>query len=304
MTWECWQLVYQAKAPVHIGYRTVGNIKLSRYYIPGKNFWGAATARLASLIKPLDYHGVGEFIRNNFIFSYFYPSTEPGKSYLPVFDREKGWRYGDLRQEEFEYNCINSLAGTSILSSTSTAADGTLHEIEYINSYWKTNEGQPVLFVGYLFVKKGAAYKGCKVGWNFGDLILCDILSDLSIGGERRYGFGRLQLIDRHCKPVSGDLYGGRGIWELDLDNRIIKVKALTDDAQLLAHCNVNKVDKASGALEPVVGREWVDDESSALKGRGAGQALKRLGICWTPGSLVRKNTVLKIGAYGIWSFD
>jgi len=61
-----------------------------------------------------------------------------------------------------------------------------LHEVEYINPCWKTDESKPVLFTGFLFAKKDVVYKDRRVGWQSGELQLYKILSDLSVGGERR----------------------------------------------------------------------------------------------------------------------
>lgn len=297
MIWECWQIVYEARSPIHIGYHTIGNIQLTRYYIPGKNFWGAATARLANMIKPLDYLASGDFVRDNIIFSYFYPSIDVDTPFLPKFSSKNDWMYGTFQEEVFEYNCIGSIAGTAISSNTNAALDGSLHEVEYINYRWRTDGVKPILFTGFLFIKKGATHNGICVGWDSGDLMLCEILEELSIGGERRYGFGMMRLTDRNRRVGNNGLLWK--LWEIKLNNDIIKVKAMEDETPLLAHCKVTGIN-AKGALEPVIGREWAS-ASSTTPGRGAGQNIRWSGICWVPGSTVKENTVLSIGSYGIW---
>ena len=46
MAWQKYDLAFQLLAPLHIGYRKVGNLMQSRGYVPGKNLWAALTARL------------------------------------------------------------------------------------------------------------------------------------------------------------------------------------------------------------------------------------------------------------------
>ena len=76
MKWRCYDLLYEAKAPIHIGFRKLGIVSRTRYYILGKNLWGALTARLArKIMKNYDpgiYEKVGKFVKKNVIFTHFY----------------------------------------------------------------------------------------------------------------------------------------------------------------------------------------------------------------------------------------
>ena len=276
----------------------MGNIQLTRYYILSKNLWGATTAGLAAQFGTVDYSSVGSFVRENIIFSYFFPSIDPDSPFLPELNEAGCWMMGELRQEEFESGYIGSFAGTAVSAGTNTAVDGSLHEIEYISSHNKCDGSKQVVFTGYVFIKKGADYNGHEVGFMSGDYKLSEILSLISVGGERRYGFGRLQLDNKYCRPIE-DKSILNGCWEIALDTDIVTVKSVKENAPFLAHCCISGV-SVVGNLEPVVGREWVSDSASSNR-KGAGQSVKRLGVCWVPGSTVKKNTVFKIGNYGIW---
>lgn len=296
MTWQCWQLTYEVKSPLHIGYQTIGNIQRTRYYIPGKNFWGVATSRITLFLKLSDFQSTGEFVRDNIRFGYFYPALSPDKPLLPRFT-DIGWEYGSASQDKFESDFISSFAGTAISSNTNSAEEGSLHEVEYIVPYHRRDK-LPVLFTGHLFLKENATYQGKLFGWDNGDVILRDILNEFSIGGERRYGFGSLKLKDKDDKRIIDNrLWNG---WEIKLDGDMPLLSTQKEKEPILAHCLAESVE-ADGNIEPLVGREWVNKETNSVY-IGAGQKVARLGICWIPGSLLKnKTTIFKIGAFGIW---
>ncbi len=80
MSWKAYRLVYQAKSPIHIGWHTLGYIKLTRYYIPGKNMWASFTENLTRAGNKKDiaeYKKIGNILKNNILISYFYPALDP-----------------------------------------------------------------------------------------------------------------------------------------------------------------------------------------------------------------------------------
>ena len=70
-------------SPVHCGFRTVGNLKQTRKYVPGMALWGALTARLARTRHEnpafLDYQAAGEQIHQDLRYSYLYLSRRAGQ---------------------------------------------------------------------------------------------------------------------------------------------------------------------------------------------------------------------------------
>ena len=46
MTWTVYRVTWRLLAPMHIGWRKLGNMQQTRPYVTGRNLWGAFTARL------------------------------------------------------------------------------------------------------------------------------------------------------------------------------------------------------------------------------------------------------------------
>ena len=121
MDWQPYRLVYQAKSPIHIGYRTLGFIQRTRYYIPGRALWGAITANLTRAYGSYEQYGpVGEDVKSSILFSYFYPAPEPDKPLLPCFtadglmfaspDGKQRLSQGDFRCRGM-HSCVGGLVG-------------------------------------------------------------------------------------------------------------------------------------------------------------------------------------------------
>ena len=76
--WEKINVVFKLKSPLHIGYIPFKGSVISptRYYVPGRNFWGAITKRITEYLyknpKTEDYKETGKQVIENFRFSYFY----------------------------------------------------------------------------------------------------------------------------------------------------------------------------------------------------------------------------------------
>jgi hypothetical protein len=190
MCCKAYRLVYQAKSPIHIGWHTLGYIKLTRYYITGKNMWGAMTANLtrANGVPGIsDYEKFGKLLKDNILLSYFYPALDLALPLIPEYTNE-GLKYGNCRASEFERLFIQSYGQTAVLPESNTAEDETLHESEYISPV-VGNDQIPVYFVGYIFIHEGASYNGKLIKWEE----IKSALSELFIGGDRKYGWGKLE---------------------------------------------------------------------------------------------------------------
>ncbi len=77
VTWKCYKIVFRAEAPIHIGYKQIGILKTTRYYITGRAIWGAITANLTRALydqpSSEDYRKIGgiykEGYKNNILLS-------------------------------------------------------------------------------------------------------------------------------------------------------------------------------------------------------------------------------------------
>ena len=309
MTWKCFRLVFRLETPLHIGYGAkLGIIDRTRYYVPGKTFWGAVVSKLAQKSCG-NFESLKKFVKENLIFSYFYLSTdkEGSQIYIPRYT-EEGLKYGDMNVEEFESKFITSYLSTSIDKSFGKAEEGSLHEIELIKN--KLNN-KDIFLIGYLFVREnsGVRLENCSIFLNIeGDKCflnkekgweLFGLIKNLQIGGERNYGFGKIVLenvkLENHNKI---ELYNTKIKADLSESNGI----SITSNEEYIALSHIKitglKFIHLKGRLEPLITREWSE--------KGAGQNINFNGICLAPGSVfkIEKKQKIKIGSYGIWQIN
>ncbi len=287
MVWMAYRLVYQAKSPIHIGWYTLGYIKLSRYYITGKAIWGAMTANLTRALGDpgtSDYEKFGKMLKENILVSYFYPAIDHKKPLLPKYT-SGGLNYGDQTSDQFERLFIKSYGQTAVVPHSNTAEDETLHESEFISPVIYEDEKQKaVYFVGYVFIND-------KAGYNWGQIK--SAVSEIFVGGDRKYGWGRLLLDEGKTGDVTDSMVFGNMLY-LDDNGITIEIKK---EHSIPAHLKVNSLVKLKGDIEPLVGMEFET-------GKGFGQKVSKAEICWMPGSIYvneeDKPLTLRIGAYGI----
>ena len=289
MGWKAYRLVYQVKSPIHIGWQTLGYIKLTRYYITGRNIWGAMTANIVrACYGHEDYAGVGNILCKHILISYFYPAIDSQCPLLPKFTNE-GLKYGNYPVIEFERLFIKSFGQTAVLPESNTAEDESLHESEYLQPVVYTNDKQEkVYFVGYIFISEEAKYKEKQLKYDN----IRDALMELSIGGERKYGWGRLSLKEE-LKDVDKAFENKLILTESDLKIEIAEGKNIPAHLGIKTGINI----KMKGDIEPLVGREWGNIENGRI---GAGQKISDAKICWMPGSVMEEKIPLKIGEFGI----
>lgn len=264
MAWTMYLVTFRLLSPLHVGWFKQGNLQRTRPYLSGKALWGALTARLTRMGKG-DYKEIGKQVNEWLAFSYFYPSTEVGHVSL--------WPW-EGQANEFTWRYLSSYASTALNYTQNSAEEGSLHETEYISPY--TREGEPVYLVGYIFEKEG-----CLLEWQ-------EALKRLQLGGERTYGWGRVQLIGEPQKPDA--FWPG---WGVNLSEGRPTLDS-EEVASLYAHLRYSDAaDPVQGTLEPLVGREThVADEH--------GQQIKFHGLTWAPGSRCKGAMTVQIGEFGI----
>ena len=209
--WTKLDATFELKSPLHIGYMPSGGsvVARTRPYVPGKRFWGAvtkeATERLFRVPTGKEYKAVGDAIKENFRFSYFF-ICEEDEVYYPNY-ASGGLVYGleeSTSKEEFEHRFIESRVLTAVDPSTGTAIFGSLHEVEYIKNRHQDSTGRIIdtQITGSIWLKKGTALP-CQDGnallevrddgiFAKGEL---NLLEGLCIGGEQKYGFGRTIIL-------------------------------------------------------------------------------------------------------------
>lgn len=176
MTWQHYTLVFRLQSPLRIGARETGNLLSTQPYVPGRVMWAALTARITrdrGLGKQgTAYKQVGNELQDNLRFGYLYPSLDGQTPFHPWQD-----------PTEFDYLFLNSYVSTALNYDKQSALDGSLHEAEYIAPF--TRRGEPVYLTGSLWVQDGYAFDDCKKA-----------LANIQLGGERRYGWGRVTLVE------------------------------------------------------------------------------------------------------------
>jgi hypothetical protein len=265
MNWHSYQIVFRLQAPLHIGWRKSANLQQARFYVPGKNVWGALTFRLTQARGDSDYENTGKKIAEQLRFSYFYPST--------TIDKIDLWPWTDKAKAEFDWRYMGSYVSTALKSN---AADiGKLHETEYISP--RTRDGKQVYLIGYIIEKDGA-----EVEW-------WDNLNHLQFGGERGAGWGRVELVR---EPVKTEIFFE---YQFNGGENVPKVVKQPQNEFLLAHALANNL-SCQGAIEPFIGRE-------TTSGQGFGGIITPAEICWMPGSkLAEADLVFEIQwKNGIW---
>ncbi len=310
MYWKAYKLIYEAKSPVHIGWSTLGYVNRTRSYIPGKNMWAVFTANLTRAIGSpgtSDYHVIGAELGKQVIPSYFYPSLkEPDGtyiSYLPVFTDEGlqytstpiNYRASDsMPEENFQQAFISSYGQTAILPDTDTAEDASLHESEFIvPKVLFYGEQRDVYFVGYVFLREDLTLKGCRAGWDSEKICLKHYVSEIHIGGDRKYGWGHLIL--HNSQPDPEDFFG----FPMKTDGKHPKI-TINDNSPIPGHFLLNAGCSLKGDIEPLVGREWRDTADK----RGAGQHITDAQFCWVPGSVISKESGQPMALKENWVFE
>ncbi len=304
MGWHPYLLTFRLRSPLHIGFHKVMHLFRTRAYVPARPFWGALTAKLTRRLESSNYREVGEFLKKVVRFGYFYLS-DGNNVFIPKYTKE-GLKFGNLSQIEFERKYIGSLISTSIEPYSLTAEEGMLHEVEFISPYeieGKNEEPKSVFLKGLLWISERSVGK-LAVQVNKNDFSITDgknnvrfsdLASTLQVGGERKYGFGQLELDRKNGikKVDTWDLrpLGFDGTWKTYKSEVILELKK---NEFIWSHTKYNSDLKIKGNIEPIVGRDWSD--------RGAGRELKSHGLCWAPGSILMEDKTFKVTEdFGIW---
>jgi len=177
-------LVFKQIQSIHLGIRGYGVLSETRIFITGQAMWGALTNSYGRSKKWSN--GDFENNENKEIFekiTCFYPSFT--KNYngvmLPGFKRGEFYLEG-YSEKDFRNEFVDGFISTAIQPMSLTAKDKSLHEMEIILPKDKGNEKQ-LYWVGLLWIEE-------DVKTNF----LKEKELEIIIGGDSRYGLGRLKL--------------------------------------------------------------------------------------------------------------
>ena len=300
--WRRIPLCFELLSPIHIGFlpNVAGTLVApSRLYVPGKNFWGAVTASLTPRLfptpRPADFESVGSELKHAFRFSYFYLS-DGLEVFFPSFENgDLTW--STVSDSEFRARFAGSRLSTQV-GAKGTAEDAGLHEIEYI----RHRLGKPAststtsFLCGVFWLKEDCIVAGGKVEVSAGDLLLrgrnqtepsVSLLEDLSIGGERNYGFGRI----RPAALTPGIQGKNEQCWPSDPD------ESRPISGPLLSHTIYDAYVSFRGSIEILAAREYASRQQRSYT--APGQAIENGGHCFAPGTIVLTQRTASLDAFG-----
>lgn len=291
MSWLLYRWTWQLESPLYIGMAPAGSINRCRLYVPARNLWGAVTAELArkkAAAQFPQYLEVGSAIQERLRFTYLYPAEKVGAdwyAWLPQYEYGSGlvWRRENdqgnpMPDRSLRARFLHTRPATAIDPSSHTAAEGSLHETECMNTFWRGTDGRassPVGLVGYVFVQDTASASSV-------DLKLPDDLQSLHtlfVGGDTRYGLGRLTRAGELNDAVS-DVFGQPV--ELSGDEPMIR------SCRILGHA-LTEATEAYGQRELLLG--WDDGKIQVHVST----------LLWQPGSYTKQEQLWAIDGNGFW---
>ncbi len=251
--WQMYKLVFHLRSPLHIGYRVTENIQYTRRYVLAKTIWGALTAAISKSREDRGYDQLVEDLKAHLRFSYFYLcEQENGEdAMLPKYG-DGGLTFGHYPKERFEQRFVDSYASTAIDPASKTAQEKSLHEIEILTDYCRDEQHTPVFLIGYVFEQIDS--DGSEWATRLEDHDWKRHIRDIRLGGERKYGFGRLDLIVLDLLPEGASLFGR---YETDLKNPETPVVCVSKAKPFPAHVLMNQsLCIIQGETEVLVSRE------------------------------------------------
>ena len=288
MAWRLYRVIYELKSLLHIGYHKIGNVQRTRYYVPARNIWGAVTEKLtrsgftAQGAPEGNYLEIGKWVRTHCAFSYWFLQDREGLLF-PNIQHDGVW-YGSLKESDFERRYLSAHVTTALDPATTSAETESLHEIEVLGTNGGDNAGQLSL-TGWVFLDNEAIIRlEGEQKWG-------QWLGELQVGGERRYGFGRLRMgKDGWRSQDEGQIFDDYRV-RYDRERPQIAVVA---GKSFLAHTLVQEKVDAAGSIEPLVGRETVGSDRF-------GTRLTSAELCWVPGSVCQATRWFEFAPEGIW---
>jgi len=264
-----YKLVFKQIDPLHIGKFNYGVLSETRIFIPGWTMWGAMVNKYGKYKGGKD-EDFGEYKKIFETITCFYPSfDQKGEEILFPQYNDGEFFLGCYSEEKFRLEFTDVYVSTAVNPCTCTAKDESLHEIEIVLPKSNNNDSSKQIYWGGLL--------GIEKNVNDIDDLVNEWL-EITVGGDSRYGFGRLELIGKQ-KVQAKDLEE----WGMDLEGRPVTNGPLR-----------NYMEYCDNALE--MGKiEHVVIEANFFK---ATPTLEETKICAVPGSKGGKCGILKRGIF------
>ncbi len=260
----------------------------TRPYVPGRVLWGALTA---NLVRSYDdgsngwrYREVGEAVNENFLFGYLWPAIPKSEKIVSLDDLEVRFPW-DEKELPFDYLFLDAYASTALDYTSYSASEGTLHHVEYIMPYTRGADPKPVFLVGDIFVRSGfTKEENVLQKWEHA-------LRNLQLGGERSYGWGRVEVVEITSNGKT--LLETQGFQVSKHENEVV-ITVEKENSKALSHV-LTSITKTMlrYPLEVLTGYEMGVD--------GRYKLVESPPIAYLPGVCLVKGTKIQIKSHGLW---
>lgn len=190
-----YKLVFKQIQPIHVGAGSYGVISETRVFIPGWTMWGALT-NIYGLKKSWEKSD-WENETNQKIFqniSCFWPCfDENGEKVLFPYYKDGKFYLGNYPEEEFRAMFVDTFVSTAIIPDSRMAKDKSLHEVDvilpgakfdFIEDQEEKEKTKQLYWVGVVQIENNNENN---------DFIKKELI--ISIGGDSRYGLGKMELV-------------------------------------------------------------------------------------------------------------
>lgn len=266
-----YKLIFKQRSPMHIGKYRYGVISETELIIPGHTMWGALVNYYGTKSGGTSemYDKEKGNLKN---LTCFYPSFDPKGNdvFFPTY-KSADLHYGDFTEEWFRNKITDTFISTSVEPVINAAKDSTLHEIETILPKDKYDKKQ-IFWVGLVGLILDDN--------NSNEFIQDEAFSyfehypEIIVGGDGRYGLGRLQLED-YCKSSTEELTE----WQIDIDGRFINNRKAIKN-----YITVQDISLIEGEYKTVFQYNYGDSSNNPQL------APNKYYLCYLPGSEVKIN--------------
>ncbi|WP_028325615.1 hypothetical protein [Desulfatirhabdium butyrativorans] len=286
MTWTALRWVWRLEAPLFVGMPPAGALNRCRPYVPARVLWGAVTAEISRSGNGEGFPGYGKLggeLALNCRFTYLFPAEKRGDKFLawmPKFEKMRGHQWycnggkESLSDRDFRRRLLDSRPGTAIASESDSASEGTLRETECINPWWRDSnckgETNAILLLGYVFLRNNRFRRQL------------DDIDTLFIGGDTRYGLGKICRVGWHEVSGGSFVFGQRVCLDgehPEIESDIVWGHVLEGDQ--------TQIDGIQGVKEFLGGWDW----GKPWRGK----------IAWVPGSFLNHPVAWSIDQNGYW---
>ena len=204
-----YKLTFEQVQPFHIGSLNYGVISETEIFIPGYTMWGAL---VNSYLRKYGFEKIEKIQKEFEKVTCFYPIYKNDVLCPKYKDGE--FYLGDLSEDEFRIDFVDTVISTSIVPLSRYAKDESLHEFDAvfpgnirkgeIKDIHPGDSNNHLKWIGILGLKNDGISEFLKEQ------------PEILVGGDARYGFGLMRLIE--LSEVSEEELKD---WNLDKDGSL-----------------------------------------------------------------------------------